>query len=201
MMERKFIGTRKLAIITIIAFIICFFGSIFQGCVIFRVFNVNLIWGDFIWTIVYYLKYGFLYIVLYLSIILFLRKRNAKLLNTILLIQFSVSTIFLLVSAVSGNIIGLYDTINLYLNLLYYAFITIIILGIVLGKKFAYKQIISITIALLIIQLLFWFIDWFGWVIRFYNPFDLVVLILKIIKYVGLYTFTMFIYRYTKYIK
>ena len=185
-MLKKVIQPKILAMITIISFVI---GSIFS-C-----------WGVNIFTTISRgIFLGYFYIMIYLLIILFVKNKNIRKLNLVMIIQLIIALIFGLFVIGKSPI----------LNAILYAILLIMIIGIYLHKKLPYKILMIISLCVLCIEIItigrLFIVGSFGTLgiqkIIYIKGSNIVysvgILIEKIICSIGLCSLTVFMYQYGK---
>ena len=187
---------RKTAIIFIIFWCLAFVCG-----TIINYFNNIKFNGNLISTIFYILNQLIFssYTIIYLLIILYAKKKNMKLLNIILIINFVIHGIINLIQIL--NKISILNNINLFnfipniCSIIQSIIGAIIVLGIVLKKKLPYKILTTISIGLIFITLIISLFNLIklNYPILFINS----IYFLQIIfTNIGTFLFVIFIYKY-----
>lgn len=156
--------------------------------------GISIYLQHILFPIIQGILYGYVYIIVYLSVILFAKKKNIKVLNIILLINLIMALFMYFFT----------DTIvKINIFLLYYLLIAIIALGILLKKKIPYKPIMISSIGILITCFLLTIYElsfgkWFYTGNDTLNVYLIIYYLAEIFKSVGLCSFTIFMYQYGK---
>lgn len=222
-MNLKFLKPKVLAIIAIVAWTSCLFTNICTNIFADILFSGgrNSILPTILSILIQTLIFS-AYTIIYLSIIVFVKNKNVKVLNIILLIQFIINIILNFIITLSQIIpllkihsmsIPYMSVIQLtlsiiirILSLISPILMLIIVLGIILKKKFPYKVIMIISISLLFTNLILSLSNNFisilslirGEVFLRYLPINILSIIASIFSVVYSCSFTLFMYQYGK---
>lgn len=192
-MLKKMFQPKVLAIITIVSMII-------SACI--SIVNSTIIGGGsgFVGTLIGNILNGYVYIIIYLLIILLTKKKNIRRLNLIMIVQLSIALILVVFSNIVANVFEL----NHILNIVPYAILLIMAIGVHFHKETLYKPLMILSIIVLTIQFLF--VGRLFIVGTFASPtilyvgnkifYNIISLFVHTIGNIGLCSFTIFMYQY-----